>query len=175
MSTAATETVKLWLSRYRQQSDYVERLAHELDTLEAKATSPGTALLDALPHAPGYAGDRMGGIVGRLDELRTELAEAQGEATAIRRELENAIKKIHGQHWPDRRAVLRFRYLLLLPWEDVNDALFGAKRDFLDREDSYMRRTYRLHGEALTDLLEFVPAETLQEIDTENGGQENEI
>lgn len=172
MSTAGTEAVKVWLNRYRQQSDYIERLTFELDALESKAASPGVSSLDGLPHAPGYAGDRMGGIVGRMDELRAEIEQAQAEATATRREIENAIRRISGPHWPDRRAVLRFRYLLCLPWEDVNDALFGAKLDFLDKLESYQRRTYRLHGEALLDLLELVPAETLQENDTENGVQE---
>lgn len=157
MSTAATETVKEWLTRYRQQMENIERLGYEFDAMESRATSPGTSAIDGLPHAPGYAGDRVGGIVGRLDELREELATAQAEATATRREIENAIRRISGPHWPDRRAVLRFRYLLCLPWEDVNDALFGAKRDFLDKLESYQRRTYRLHGETLTALLEFVP------------------
>lgn len=175
MSTAGPEAVKEWLSRYRQQSDYIERLAYELDALDSKAIAPRTTSLDGLPRAPGYAGDPTGGIVGRLDELRTEIADTLAEATATRREIEAVIKQINGPRWPELRAVLRFRYLLCLSWGDVNDALFGGKRDFLDREDSYMRKTYRIHGEALIALLEFVPAEALQENDTENGGQENEI
>lgn len=176
MSTAETEAVKAWLSRYRQQSDYIERLCFELDALETKATSPGAPTLDGLPRTPGYAGDRMGGIVGQLDELRAELEAAQDKATEIRREIEAVIKRINGPQWPDRRAVLRFRYLLCLPWPDVNDALFGGKSDFLEREDSYMRRAYRLHSAAMLDLLEFVPAEALQESNAGNGGQEkNEI
>jgi len=172
MSTAGTEAVKEWLNRYWQQHEHVERLSFELDALESKATSPGTPSLDGLPRAPGYDRDRVGGIVGRLDELRTEIEEAQVEATATRHEIEAAIKRITGPRWPDRRAVLRFRYLLCLAWPDVTDALFGGKRDFLDKEDTYQRRTYRLHGEALLALLELVPAEALQENDTENGGQE---
>ena len=175
MSTVGTEAVKTWLNRYRQKLENIERLAYELDALESKVTSPSLPALDGLPHTPGYAGDRMGGIVGRLDELRTVIEEAQAEATATRREIEAIIKQISGPHWPDRRAVLRFRYLLCMAWPDVTDALFGAKRDFLDKEDTYMRRVYRLHSEALLDLLELVPDEALQEMDTENGGQENEI
>lgn len=75
-----------------------------------------------------YVGDRMGGIVGQLDELRAEIEAAQDKATEIRREVESAIKKINGPQWPDRRAVLRYRYLLCLPWPDVTDALLGEKR-----------------------------------------------
>lgn len=157
MSTAQTEAVKVWLSRYRQQSENIERLAYEFDALESRATSPSTSALDGLPHAHGHARDRVGGIVDRLDELREEISATQAEATATRHEIEAAIKQITGPRWPDRRAVLRFRYLLCLSWPDVTDALFGAERDFPEKEDTYMRRTYRLHGEALTALLKFVP------------------
>lgn len=176
MSTVETEGIKAWMSRYRQQYEHVERLCHELDQLETRAASPGTSTLDGLPRAPGYVGDRMGGIVGQLDELRAEIEAAQDKAAEIRCEIEAVIKRIDGPQWPDRRAVLRFRYLLCLPWPDVNDALFGGKQDFLEREDSYMRRAYRLHSAALLDLLEFIPAEALQENNAGNGGQEkNEI
>ena len=167
MSTARTEAVKTWLNRYRQQSENLERLCFEIDAMESRATAPGIASLDGLPHSSGYAVDSMGGIVGRLDELRAELEEAQAKATETRREVEGAIKRISGPQWPDRRAVLRFRYLLCMTWSDVNDALFGAKRDFLDKEDSYMRRTYRLHGAALLDLLELIPDEVLRKTETE--------
>ena len=109
-TTARTEAVKAWLNRYRQQSENLERLSFELDALESKATAPGISSLDGIPRAPGFE-DRMGGIVGRLDELRAELEEAQAEATATR----HTIRKITGPRWPDHRAVLRVRYLLLLP------------------------------------------------------------
>lgn len=164
MPTAGTEAVKQWLSRFRQQTENIERLTHELDTLESRATSPGIASLDGLPRAPGFDGDRMGWIVGQMDELREEIKEKQIEATATRREIEAAIKKINGPQWPDRRAVLRFRYLICLSWADVVDALFGGKRDFLAKEEAYQRRAYRLHSDALLDLVELVPTKAGQEI-----------
>ena len=150
----------MWLNRYRQQSQELEYLWCELESLEDKATAAGVAKLTGTPNAPGHTSDRTGAIVGQLDELRAECAELQAEATATRHEIEAAIRKITAprHHWADLRGVLRFRYIGLLSWNEVNYSLFGSKRDFLDREDSYLRRTTKLHSEAILILAEIMPA-----------------
>lgn len=37
-------------------------------------------------------------------------------------------------------------------WDEVLDVLFGGKADFLDKEESYNRRMYMIHGSALSNM-----------------------
>ena len=157
-----TAGLKVWLETYRDQVREIEHMQELFDTLDSKATSPGTPTLDGLPRSPGYAVDRMGGIVSELDELRAEIADLQAKATETRHEIQDAIKQITGPNWPDRRAVLRFRYLLCLEWADVTNALFGSEPDYLSKEDSYLRRTFLLHRDALQMLAGIVGSEKQQ-------------
>ena len=43
--------------------------------------------------------------------------------------------------------------------------MFGGKADFADKEDSYMRRVFNIHGEALIGLAAYYG---LYQTDTEN-------
>ena len=46
------------------------------------------------------------------------------------------------------------RYFDRMSWPDVCEALFGDRVDYIEKYDSYMRRTLRIHGAALVGLAE---------------------
>ena len=55
---------------------------------------------------------------------------------------------------PDESAVIEMRYFDRMSWPDVCEALFGGRVDYIEKYDSYMRRTLRIHGAALVGLAE---------------------
>lgn len=163
MNISETDGVKAWLLELRAAITDAELTEERLDTLRSRAESARTASLSGLPHAAGETVDRVGVIVAQIEELAEENARLWTKVSELRREREAAIKQIHGHGWPEQRAVLRMRYIDLESWNDLTFALFGSKEDFAEREDSYLRRAYKLHGKALYELAQIVPLEQGQE------------
>ena len=62
---------------------------------------------------------------------------------------------------PDERAVIRLRYFDRAGWDEIAGALFGDRQDYLDKEETYQKRTFRLHGRALLTL-----AKVAEDMDT---------
>ena len=145
-------TVQTWLERYSEQMKYCGRLEEHLDRLRTRAGSAGSSKLSGMPGSPNRPNDTVGALLAQIEGVEQELAEAIEESEQLRREIETGIKRITGTRWPDLRAVLRFRYIQGMKWGDVNDALYGAEVDFLDREESYRHRVMMLHREALDRL-----------------------
>ena len=56
----------------------------------------------------------------------------------------------------DERAGIRVRYTDNASWDEVVDVLFGGKEDLLEREDVYLRRVYKRHGQALVSLAKYI-------------------
>ena len=161
------EQLKSWLLRYQELQADANRLWDRVYDLRGRVEAARTSHLDGMPHAHGGDADRIGADLSHLEDLEQEAREVQQEATASRREVEAAIRKISGRRWADRREVLRLRYLDGLRWEDAAERLFGDESTFWDKPELFLRRTFKLHRSALEALAQFVPLEQGQENDTE--------
>lgn len=96
----------------------------------------------ALDESDGYGAERARATIDvRLRKLR-EREEEEHKALA---EIINALPT------PEQRQVLFARYVDGHAWCGVARLLFGRKPDFWDKMDSYERRVYRIHGEALAN------------------------
>ena len=78
-----------------------------------------------MPRAPGFAGDRLGDVIGIADALEREADEKEQDAAALYNEIDRAIRQIEGKHGVDRRTVLQCRYLDGQAWGGVTYLLFG--------------------------------------------------
>ena len=43
-------------------------------------------------------------------------------------------------------------YFDSMSWQEVSKLLFGMEEDFLDRQESYERRVFKIHGSALLNM-----------------------
>lgn len=161
------ENVKLWLRRYAEAHKNCELLQQRLDMMETAVYGPRSAAPDGMPHGGADPVDTIGRIVARLDSLRAKLAAAQAEENSIFLEIDEAIEQINGKKNAEKRSILQLRYLDLVSWNSVNYAIFGAKPDFLDREESYMRRIVYMHSDALKDLSVILDAQRAAETATQ--------
>lgn len=166
MSIDSHENTKAWLHRYGELQREADRLWDRVDELRARIAAARSTNLDGMPHGSNTDADRIGADLSCLEDLEQEAREVQQEATASRREIEVAIRKISGRGWADRREVLRLRYIDGLKWEDAAERLFGDDPQFWDRQDVFLRRAFKLHRAALEALAQFVPLQTGQENNT---------
>lgn len=96
---------------------------------------------EALRERDGFGARRALGIIdARLRRLHLEEAAELRALTAI----------IEALPAGEQRQVLFARYVDGHAWGDVARLLFGTRSDYWLRAESYERRVYRIHGEALS-------------------------
>ena len=140
------------MSRYADAAREIRYLRERADAIRTRAASPASSKLDGMPKAPGFAGDRLGDVIGIADALEREADEKEQDAAALYNEIDRAIRQIEGKHGVERRTVLQCRYLDGQAWGGVTYLLFGDRVDFTDKEDSFQRRVFNIHKAALKDL-----------------------
>lgn len=149
-----THDVQMWLRSYGELMTAICNQRERLGTLRSRLEAPRTATWTGLPGGGGGdRADRIGAELAHLEELEEKLLQDQATARTLYREIDITIAQISGPGWPDRRFVLRARYLDGCRWEEVSEMLFRRKSDYEGKEDSYQRRNYAIHKNALEDLL----------------------
>lgn len=170
--TLSIEAVKEWVSRYKTIIENVEKMMNRAETLRDKISSPQSVNIDGMPHGNSYNGDRLGNLVVKCTSIEEEIQREMTKARAIYKEIDTAIKKIDGPGWPDEKVVLQMKYLDLLGWDDINDVLWLSKPDYIERYESFRRRTFKIHRSALFSLAEIIVSDiTVQENNTKRSNK----
>lgn len=163
MAEINVDTVKVWLLRYQAVERAIDNEIERLEMLEARLQTVSSPRLDGMPHGTPMH-DRTGTLIAQKQELEEKIRHMIREQTDRRHEIEKYVNRLQ---IADEKAVILMRYIDGEQWKDVSMMLFGAKDDFLDREDSYLRRVTKLHGRALQNLAEIMkencPADILQD------------
>lgn len=150
------EAVKLRLTEYVENERDIDNQIERLERLTARMVGVGAQVLTDMPKAPSVTNDRMADLLGQKEELEASIRAAVTEQSAERKKIEQVLKHMRN---PDERAVIRMRYLDRSSWLEVRDMMFGGKDDFLEKEETYLRRTHRIHGSALVNMAKYI-AET---------------
>ena len=128
---AVKEKLKTYGEMVKDYSNQCERLERLMIRLEGL----GAQNITDMPKSPSPSNDRMSDLISQKIEIEEELGFTYKEIQEERREMEKAIRYI------DRET-----------YKEVTNLLFGDRKDYLDKEETYMRRTFQLHGEALVNL-----------------------
>lgn len=146
------ESLKRWLESYQERQRDLDATYERLERLEARLTSPRSAALSGMPGAAASDPDRLAFPLAELEELREATAKQSVELRDLRHRIDAAIRLIDGPDWPNQRAVLRMRYLDGEKFETIARLLFWRDRDFLVKQDSYIRRAHKIRKAALRKL-----------------------
>lgn len=126
------EKKKEYLKSYRDAVIAETQIKEEIDQLRMDKMFP-SLVQDGMPHGSG-ASD-LSAYAAKLDELLGELEEQMNERIQLRREI---VKKIEDMDSETEKAVLRYRYIHMLKWEEI-----AVKMHYT------FRHVVRIHGEAL--------------------------
>ncbi len=155
--------VKEWLMRYQAIERMIDNEIERFETLEARLQTISSPRVDDMPRASPIH-DRMGTLIAQKQELKEKIRHMIREQTDLRYEIERFVDHLQKA---DEKAVVLMRYVDGEQWKDISMMLFGSKQNYLDSEDSYLRRVTKLHGRALQDLTEIMkencPADILQD------------
>lgn len=157
-----TDAVKAKLAEYVEKVKYYRHQCERMDRLQTKIIGVGAQVLSDMPKAPSHDNDRAADIIAQKIDLEQELGDTVAELLEERHGIEKAIRSLKNA---DQRAVILSRYIDGDSFKDVNELVFGGKADFADKEESYMRRVFNIHGEALIGLAAYYG---LYQVDTED-------
>ena len=127
------EKKKEYLKSYRDAVIAETQIKEEIDQL--RMDKMFTSLVqDGMPHGSG-ASD-LSAYAAKLDELLGELEEQMNERIQLRREI---VRKIECMESETEKAVLRYRYIHMLKWEEI-----AVKMEYS------WQHVHRIHGKALS-------------------------
>ena len=147
------EAVRKRLEEYRSEDREIENQTERLERLKTKMCEVGAQNLTGMPHSPSPANDRMSDFICRKDELEAEIREMVTAHRDTRNHIERILKNVKK---PDERAAIRSRFIDVQEWADVSEMLYGANDDFLEKEESYRRRTLYTYNGALTSMAKYI-------------------
>lgn len=126
------ETKKEYLQSYRDAMIAETQIKEEIDQLRMDKMFPGL-VQDGMPHGSG--GSDLSAYAAKLDELLIELKDQMDKRIQLRREI---VKKIEAMDSETEKAVLRYRYIHMLKWEEIAVKMHYGYRNVL-----------KVHGRAL--------------------------
>lgn len=162
------EAVKARLLGYRDMVKEIEANSERLERLKTKMYGVGAQNITDMPRAPSHEDDRIADLVQDKTELEEEIRSTIEKKQAEKRALERIIKHLRRS---EERSVIRIRYFDCASWNEVVDVMFGDQPDLLDKEENYLRRVYKLHGQALYSMAKYIAENEPDRLDT--GGQNN--
>ena len=109
------ETKKEYLQSYRDAMIAETKIKEEIDQLRMDKMFPGL-VQDGMPHGSG--GSDLSAYAAKLDELLNDLKDQMDKRIQLRREI---IKKIEAMDNETEKAVLRYRYIHMLKWEEIKN------------------------------------------------------
>lgn len=132
--TKENDEKKKYLDRYRRARSSAKELERRLAMLQIDAMVPGQRAADAMPHGSG--GDRdLSDYVAKYDEYVTALIRRKQAEQSVMIEVSSAIEALEIE---EEKQVLLYRYIHLMRWEEIADAMHIA-----------LRTAFYWHGQAL--------------------------
>lgn len=147
-----TET-KAWLRKYRDleleadiQSERIVRLMTKIEGVKAQ-------VITGMPSAHGGSNDRITDLIAKKIEIEDSARKAIEIQKRERARIEKAVSQMAS---PMSRAIIRHRYVDGNTWEKTCSLVFGKQADYDEKMDSYLRRVFLIHGDALKELTEII-------------------
>ena len=144
------EELRCWAD-LMEYNEVIRRIDHTEDRIrEYRETmcSPGSPSFDGMPRAQGDGTSRQERAMIRLEHMEGTLKRLVEKEGALYEKLDEAMQQLD----PDLEHLLSLRYFDGKDWKTISAALFKYQEGFDLKEEAYMRRTFRLHSEALQDL-----------------------
>ena len=144
------EALRCWndLTNYTELIRKLNRAEQRIDNFKVTMYDPKTTSYSDMPRASGDGMSRQERMILRLSSMEENLRKLADEEERLYERIDNAIQGMKA----DLGALLSFRYLDGMKWEMVSVELYGDKPDFYDKEEKYLKRTYRDHKSALAEM-----------------------
>lgn len=153
------EDLKGWavLKRYGHLRKKLEYKEGRLEEFRESMLGLGAVNYDGMPRGSSNGTSRQERLAIRLESMEEELAVIAEQEAAAYEELTALLSQLQ----PTEELLLTMRYMDGKRWNTINCTLFGDEYDFDEREDKYLKRTFKKHSSALHNLEKLLEAKDL--------------
>ena len=141
------------LDDYKSDDREIENQIERLERLNAKMKDVGAQQITDMPRSPSPVRDRMADYISQKDYLTETLNRLIIKHKEDRLEIQRVLGHLKN---PDERAVIQMRYIDIAPWSEVIDMMFGGAKDYVGKEDTYQRKVYAIHKNALAGMATYI-------------------
>lgn len=152
------QMVKERLSNIQLLIEDIEDQRERLQTLTSKIEEPRHIELTGMPRNPSPEPDQLSVSVIMLDQVRRYISKKSEKLESECMWIERVLEHITCSK---ERCIIRRRYVDGELWPDVIFNIYGNEADFIDREQTYNRKAYRIHGNALDHMAEAINTHNL--------------
>ena len=143
------DAVKDRLVRYQENERDIEIQQERYERLRTKLMSYGVSGMSDMPRDQSFVTDKVAETIAKAVDIENSLKTAISNQKKEREALESIIVNLKSSN---ERAVIRTRYFDSMSWQEVSELIFGMEEDFIDRQESYERRVFKIHGSALLNM-----------------------
>lgn len=157
--------IKDRLIEIRNSAEEIRTLQDLIDRYQDRLEALGAVNITDMPRNPSPDHDKITVALAEKMKLEEELEQVLGERKNGLEQVRRILKKMRD---PKERAVIRYAYLYWSPedrWEDISFQIFHERRDYTDRLDTYLRRTYAIHQKALEHMVDIANREQRSRMD----------
>lgn len=129
------ERKKEYLRGYEKAIRKMKRCKVRIDAIRMNKMHP-SLILDGLPH--GSVQSDLSSYAAKLDEEEQKYLKAQNHGAELCAEIMDKIEQMAAENEKD---VLVYRYIELMPWEDISEKMMISER-----------QAYRIHSDALKNF-----------------------
>lgn len=148
-----TQAIKERLNAHRELLEKLATLRQELEFAEESFGSPRAIDYSGMPHGSGDGTSPTERVVLRKIALEEKVRQKEEEIANNWLTLEPFVEKLA----PAETLVINLRYYYGADWKEINQRLYGKRKDFEEKIDRYMDKVFKTHGRALLNLAEIVP------------------
>lgn len=149
MYKSQAEAVKEWLVAYRNNEEHIDKQLDKLRSLRARMMSVGAQELSDMPRPPSAPKDRMAEYVIQAESLEISIQNEINIHEESRKVIYELIEQLDK---PEERLIIQNRYLYGMEWSDVMMILYREESKFAQNMETYRRRMYRVHEDALEKM-----------------------
>lgn len=149
-----TQAIKERLNAHRELLEKLATLKQELEFAEESFGSIRAIDYSGMPHGSGDGTSPTERVVLRKIALEEKVAQKEREIADNWLTLEPFVERLA----PAETLVINLRYYYGADWKEINQRLYGKRKDFEEEVDRYMDKVFKTHGRALLNLSEiFTP------------------
>lgn len=145
-----TNITKKFLQDYSLLLEEIEGEQERLEMITQKMFGNSAGIGDGMPHGNVKDQNVLALQLNIKDDLKKKLSELNKKEAEKRAHIEEELQEKLND--PQQRRIIRLHYIDRLEWPEVRKIMFGKRKDYYEKEEKYERLTFRIHGNALSNL-----------------------
>ena len=157
--------LKKRLIQFIETERIIDNQIERLQNLVMKMQSPSSPKMSDMPRTPSPDFAKMAKQVAKKIEIENKIDRLTEHQEREKEWIQNVLDNIEAPRMSiteiaNEKSVIEMRYIDGESWPNIARMLFGQEENYEERQDSYLRRTTKIHGRALRNMAFYISRES---------------